>query len=77
MFMDHASFALIVCQGYPFAKSLKEPRDDAGLERSAESHPPEGPRELGRFADEAVTEDMMLRWMEKPAYPAENELECA
>jgi hypothetical protein len=34
MFMNHASFALIVCQGYPLAKSVKEPRDDAGLERS-------------------------------------------
>jgi hypothetical protein len=34
-------------------------------------------RELGRLADEAVTEDMMLRWMKKPTYPAENEIERA
>jgi len=34
-------------------------------------------RELGRLADEAMTEDQMLRWMKKPPYPAENELERA
>lgn len=34
-------------------------------------------RELGRLADEAMTEDQMLHWMKKPAYPAENEVERA
>jgi len=34
-------------------------------------------RELGRLADEAITPDMMLRWMKKPVYPAESEIERA
>jgi hypothetical protein len=34
-------------------------------------------RELGHLADEAMTEDQMLHWMKKPAYPAENEIERA
>lgn len=34
-------------------------------------------RELGRLADAAMTEDQILHWMKKPAYPAENEIERA
>jgi hypothetical protein len=34
-------------------------------------------RELGRLADETMKEEMMLRWMKKPVFPAENEIERA
>ena len=34
-------------------------------------------RELGRLADETMKEEIMLRWMKKPPYPAENEIERA